>query len=155
MKEFQCYEVFGGIALKNHIFSFFIFITFLRLLTNTSHIKQGVLPVTIYQPTHHASNRGHYLFPPTCQHITLQTGGTTFHRLQIKTSCFKQKALSFFTYQAKHHASNRRHYLSPPTKQNTTLQTGGTIFLRLPTKTSHLKQVNTCKKIPQNVLYVT
>ena len=26
MKGVQCYELFGGIALKNHTFSFFIFI---------------------------------------------------------------------------------------------------------------------------------
>ena len=26
MKDVQCYELFGGIALKNHAFSFFIFI---------------------------------------------------------------------------------------------------------------------------------
>ena len=26
MKGVQCYELFGGIALKNHAFSFFIFI---------------------------------------------------------------------------------------------------------------------------------
>ena len=25
MKDVQCYELFGGIALKNHAFSFFIF----------------------------------------------------------------------------------------------------------------------------------
>ena len=26
MKDVQCYELFGGIALKNHAFSYFIFI---------------------------------------------------------------------------------------------------------------------------------
>ena len=26
MKDVQCYELFGGIALKNHALSFFIFI---------------------------------------------------------------------------------------------------------------------------------
>ena len=27
MKDVQCYELFGGIALKNHAFSFFFFIS--------------------------------------------------------------------------------------------------------------------------------
>ena len=30
MKGVQCYELFGGIALKIHTFSFFFFITFLQ-----------------------------------------------------------------------------------------------------------------------------
>ena len=31
MKGAQCYELFGGIALKNHAFSFFIFFISIRL----------------------------------------------------------------------------------------------------------------------------
>ena len=30
MKGVQCYELFGGIALKNHTFSFFSFFHFLK-----------------------------------------------------------------------------------------------------------------------------
>ena len=33
MKGVQCYELFGGIALKNHAFSFFSFIYIFRLVS--------------------------------------------------------------------------------------------------------------------------
>ena len=32
MKDVQCYELFGGIALKNHAFSFFITFYYLLLI---------------------------------------------------------------------------------------------------------------------------
>ena len=31
MKDVQCYELFGGIALKNHAFSFFFLLTLILL----------------------------------------------------------------------------------------------------------------------------
>ena len=32
MKDVQCYELFGGIALKNHAFSFFSFFIYVCLI---------------------------------------------------------------------------------------------------------------------------
>ena len=43
MKGVQCYELFGGIALKNHTFSFFIFITKQRYLGFTVLAVSGLM----------------------------------------------------------------------------------------------------------------
>ena len=54
MKDVQCYELFGGIALKNHAFSFFIFfhLIILLLIVSDSFFHQHV---TI--PTHSRYNQ--------------------------------------------------------------------------------------------------
>ena len=37
MKDVQCYELFGGIALKNHAFSFYIFTVIIIVPNMRSH----------------------------------------------------------------------------------------------------------------------
>ena len=47
MKDVQCYELFGGIALKNHAFSFSFFsLMYERLVGNHLNAKYLLFPET-------------------------------------------------------------------------------------------------------------
>ena len=46
VKDVQCYELFGGIALKNQAFSFFIFSVNGQIYSNTFHARYSRAPPT-------------------------------------------------------------------------------------------------------------
>ena len=56
MKDVQCYEFFGGIALKNHAFSFFSFHSF----ADDLQLQMSDPPDKIYVLLNNNNNNGYF-----------------------------------------------------------------------------------------------
>ena len=85
MKGVQCYELFGGIALKNHAFSFLISLKFYFKLFKTFSIA-SILMVQYTNIVFFVDYLGRHQKTNNCRHMTLtnNTERTSQTELQLQ-----------------------------------------------------------------------
>ena len=83
MKGVQCYELFGGIALKNHTFSFFFIKVIKTILTDITKIKPipctGITNSLVFTCTCHNEYMSLYICVCVCVCIGLFINNTKIY----------------------------------------------------------------------------